>query len=78
MEGMNLLEGAYELNTLISKKVLSLPGPQKPSSAISTRAPFSLLAERPLNISPLKGCSSGSNATFVLASDNSEAVTSLI
>ena len=46
-----LLDGAKGLNTHMSVKALSLPGPQKPSAAMSTLALFSVFVESPDKVS---------------------------
>ena len=53
-------DGAWGLNTLTSKKVLSKVPPQNPFAAMSSRAPSWRLAEAPVKVLFDTGCNPGS------------------
>ena len=76
--GQLLLEGAWGLNTLTSQRVLSCLPPQKPFTAMSSRAPSWVLVEFKLKVSVDKGCRSGSVLTSWHTSVSKLAVRSLI
>ena len=76
--GQLLLEGAWGLKTLTSQRVLSCLPPQKPFTAMSSRAPSWVLVEFRLKVSFDKGCRSGSVLTSWHTSVSKLAVRSLI
>ena len=75
---MCLFDGAWGLNTLISKYVLSKVPPQTPFAAISSRAPACELAVAPISSSSVTGWSSGSVHTSLHTSVRRVAVRSCI
>ena len=76
--GQLLLEGAWGLKTFTSQRVLSCLPPQKPFTAMSSRAPSWILGEFELKVSVDKGYRSGSVLTLWHTSVSKLAVRSLI
>ena len=59
-----LLDGAWGLNILTSKKARSKHPPQNTLAATSSLAPSSVMAEVPERASPVIGCKVGSTHTL--------------
>ena len=73
---MFLLVGAWGLNTLTSRKVLSKRPPQNPLTAMSSLAPSAVIEVDLVMVSPVSGCRSGSVLTSWHISVSRFAVTS--